>query len=127
MKCFEADGKYNFVDKKNVFVGYDSSQHCCEDAGYYFCQQEPGDIVVDLYYSKEKLPLQPSADDLEPYSFDKKYGKDIGHEGSWGTVFKLKARGYPDIFLVLFNHHNGYYSHGFEFGIGKEVLKRGSL
>jgi hypothetical protein len=30
-------------------------------------------------------------------------------------------------YLTLYNHHNGYYNHGFSTGIGNEVLREGSL
>jgi hypothetical protein len=41
-----------------------------------------------------------------------KYGSNVLDEG--GMVrFRLVAEGKPDLYLHLFNSHNGYYSHGF--------------
>jgi hypothetical protein len=41
---FEADYKINFVDKNNVFVGFDYSSNCCERFGYYIGIEIPKKI-----------------------------------------------------------------------------------
>lgn len=45
------------------------------------------------------------------------------------VAFKLiDPRGIEkDMYLVLFNCHNGYYGHGFEFRIGSNVIQEGTL
>jgi len=105
MKTFVKDHKFNFVDANNVFVGYDSESSCCESFGY---------IISDTDAIVENTP--DLNDDLEPYVFDREYFQ----EDSWGeensfVTFRLVAPGLPDLFLTLYNTHNGYYSHGFEF------------
>lgn len=131
MRIFDNDNggwacKVNFVDANNVFVGYDTSQCCCENADW-FIQDSLADNSVDLY----DTPDTPSNEDLEGYAFDKEFHEDVDHGGldSGGmVVFKLVKDGSPDLFLHLFNVHNGYYGHGFEFGIKDgEIFESGCL
>lgn len=106
----EENGKINFIDKNDAFVGFDSESSCCEQFGWYvsdhLTENEP----------EEDLPL-------EGYWFDT--GVDHAEvEGYWeegGCVaFKL-VNGSGDVrYLHLYNHHNGYYSHGWEASWGCE-------
>ena len=104
MKRFERDGKINFVDENNVFVGYDIEQSCCEYADYYFS------------YEKEIACRDNTISDeiIEPYSFDVGFFEQIEDFGDGGLVrFRLIAEGREPLYLHLFNSHNGYYCHGF--------------
>lgn len=62
------------------------------------------------------------------YQFDKTFFKEIPekHEGGSSAVFRLTNNG-DVIYLTIFNHHDGYYSHGFTFREGEEVIKEGYL
>lgn len=118
------DDKVNFVDKNNVFVGYDLGKEGSELAGWFIDNKEHNDVPKDL----------PKVDNtiLEKYSFDKnyfehatpqndKYGYDQFDAG--GMVrFKLKRRGEKHLYLHLFNVHNGYYKHGFNMKYGEKTL-----
>lgn len=73
--------------------------------------------------------------------------KAITWEEGGGVIFKLVARlpsrtdrvvrqrererislGYVDkVYLCLYNHHNGYYGHGFDFTIKTKPIKNGIL
>ena len=35
IKIFEKDGKTNFVDDRNLVVGYSTERDCCEDFGWF--------------------------------------------------------------------------------------------
>lgn len=110
--------KVNFIDKNDVFVGYDTAQDCCEDAGYAFLEKPEA-------YSNFKTE---DADlDLDSYVFDVNYFETIDSLGlddqdeyysaldAGGQVFfKLISESKPDMYLTLYNAHNGYYGHGFE-------------
>ena len=108
------DDKVNFVDIHDVFVGYDMSQSCCEHAGWYITNKEGFNnedaITPDEYTSKV----------LDEYIFTPDYfkmqnnGDDECDEFRFLT-FRLEAQGKEHLYLKLFNCHNGYYSHGFEF------------
>jgi len=125
MKVFQSDkeygGKNNFVDRNNVFVGYDTEQDCCEDADWFISDKV-----------EKELPETNQHDiDLSGYVFDTTYFKENSEiqgdldEGEC-VVFKL-IKGNSELFLHLYNCHNGYYSHGFEMKIGDEIIKEGYL
>jgi hypothetical protein len=115
MKIFETYDKVNFVDKNNVFVGYDMGQACCENAYWLISESDKYDPEIS-YEDKEVDYLQYTytrcESILEDYVFDtKKF-----YEKYYNPVFKLIAKGKKDLYLHLYNEHNGYYAHGFVFG-----------
>lgn len=121
MRIFNKSEKVNFVDKNNVFVGFDTYQSCCERFGWEIVREIP---------TKNILGLQSVDDDLESYVFDTTYYKDIGddNDSELGAVaFKLVSDGKQDLFLILYNSHNGYYSHGFDVKKNEHLLYSGSL
>lgn len=120
MKIFEKeDVRVNFVDENNVFVGYNLMQDCCECADWFISNKIENEIL-------DTKDLK-----IKDYIFDKTFFEELENcptldEGRM-IIFKLVCTGKPDLYLHLFNSHNGYYSHGFEFGIGEDILKEGSL
>jgi hypothetical protein len=42
LKVFDREGKVNFVDDKNMVVGYDMNRHCCEKASWSFSRVSDG-------------------------------------------------------------------------------------
>ena len=121
MKIFTPDNstwgaKVNFVDNNNVLVGYDMESNCCEDFGWYISQQKRNDTDDDI----------PVTDDVEGYVFDPGYFEqsEIANGDCGGIVrFRLICEGKPDLFLHLFNDHNGYYAHGFTVSHSGVVIK----
>ena len=125
MKKFEKNGKINFVDENNVFVGYDLQSSCCEDADWFISDKEEDRIYDDLY----KRIIYPKYA-ITSYIFDTKYFEEVecSSVDEGGMVrFKLICKDKPDLFLHLFNCHNGYYSHGFEAKINGLQWQEGSL
>lgn len=107
--------KVNFVDVNNVMVGYDMAQDCCEHADWFISEQ----IVLNNITEHGRKEF-----DVGCYCFDTSFFKNpkipVSEEG-WDelddggmVIFKLVASGKPDLYLHLFNSHNGYYGHGFE-------------
>jgi hypothetical protein len=122
MKVFDKNEKVNFIDENNVFVGYDTSQDCCEHADWFFAlQPQASDIPNDV----------DEHADVSKYYFDGSYVNNdiVDHSLDEGGIvaFRMVAKGMPDIFLHLFNSHNGYYGHGFEFKLGDETIDAGLL
>ena len=143
MRIFEKDSKTNFVDQHDVLVGFDSWQSCCESFGYHFAaSSEQGAEEIS----------QPT--NLEGMLFDRGFFVQHDDDDGWGdgggqAVFRLvDARikrggrdeemrrherrlqaegGLPEVYLVLYNHHNGYYSHGFSMEVGGTVLHSGYI
>lgn len=112
MKKFDRDGKINFVDDNNSFIGFSDYQCCCESFGWMLTKEPPKDIC-------EK---ELSEDFLEDAFFDPKAdsipnGIDNLDSGDAKT-FLLKSEKHGDMFLTFYNSHNGYYSHGLEGNIG---------
>ena len=123
MKYFSRAGKHNFVDVNNVVVGYDAEQHCCENHGWYLSEQRRED-TNDADTIDHKTMFD--------YVFDPVFFEEAGVSGPFGegklVRFRLTAPGnQPDVFLHLFNVHNGYYSHGFEIGMGNTVIRSSYL
>jgi hypothetical protein len=121
VKIFERDGKINFVDDNNVFVGFDYNACCCECFGY---------IISEKIYAENDENVY----DLSEYHFDTKFCDTFStHRGEFddyytrAVVFKMIAENKPDLFLHLHNTHNGYYGHGFEAKIGGLDWKEGCL
>lgn len=112
------DEKVNFTDENDVFVGYDTAEHCCEFADWYITDEVILCTGTDLVF------------DLEGYTFDKDYFKSVDNEDydvKNYAIFRLVKSDHKDLYLHLFNHHNGHYSHGFEAKVGGEVWQEGML
>jgi hypothetical protein len=117
--------KVNFVDDNNVLVGYDLSQNCCENAGWFISDTQP----VDDDWLPEK---QEQPDELPGFNFDPEFRYTLDSKGVYNdenfTVFRLvNAETKQEKFLCLYNVHNGYYSHGFDFEVPGLVSESGSL
>ena len=124
MKIWNKEGewneKVNFVDENNLLLGYDLSQHCCEDANWFIsekieCKCEAG---------------SQSKEGLENYSFDpaffeeRKSGREFDEGGI--AIFRV-TDGDNEKFIHIFNCHNGYYGHGFYFSINGVDIQTGTL
>ena len=118
------DSKVNFVDENNVFLGYDLSQGCCEDADWY--------ITATSIPNASKLEVIP---DLTNYRFDTSFFQEISESESingideGGEVIFRITDGIDELFIHIYNAHNGYYGHGFEFinDSKNEVIQKGTL
>lgn len=126
MKIFQRDSKTNFVDVNNVLVGFDTSQFCCENYDWFISRDPKAD-------SRDTNAQAPPQSELEEYVFDTSYFESRNasgeHESCGGMVtFRLTAfSGNYELFLHLYNYHNGYYSHGFSMSENEIVLHEGSL
>jgi len=134
MKIFNSnDGtfwgeKVNFVDKNNVVVGYDMDQSCCERADWFISDK----ITLSI---SENQAHNDSV--LEDYVFDKEFFKEVDYikneKDDWNeldeggmVIFRL-SNGENELFLHLFNCHNGYYYHGFEMKDDKNIMQKGNI
>ena len=120
MKVFQGKpwpDKVNYVDKNNKVVGYDDSQCCCESFGHgivesleqikaakndeILCELIGSKINIDDYVFEGSTPIiinPTNSDTSDVFSV---------------ACFKLICPGKVDLWLILWNYHNGYYSHGF--------------
>lgn len=120
MKKFEKDGKINFVDENNIFVGYDNIQNCCEEADWFISKEKPRTITGDQEFN------------LDGFVFDKDFFErtvldqcDLYSGDS--VLFRIVDKDNSEAFLCLYNSHNGYYGHGFTMDIGGISIHGGCL
>ena len=109
--------KLNLVDENDVFVGYDYSQDCCEHFGYRWetsCRthlQEPD--LNGAVFTKRHKKLESTDDYYDDCECE--YG------------FEIKLNNGNLIWFVIYNYHNGYYGHGFDFTDKEEKITSGVL
>lgn len=136
MKYFQSDQetiwstKVNFVDDNNVLIGYDFCGQCSEEFGWYI-----SDRVTD---SKEGCVFSDNIDvnaineSLKDWSFDTGFFQELNGNNANDfnddkrVAFRLVNED-NELFLHLYNIHNGYYGHGFDFAKDGEVIKIGYL
>ena len=119
MMVFTWGEKVNCVDRANTVVGYDLSQQCCEHAGWYISESRRAD-------DDEKTTFQG---DLESYLIDRAFFEQVAQKSDGNGIarFRLFADGKPDLFLHIYNAHNGYYGHGFVVIHSGQVVKEDFL
>jgi hypothetical protein len=129
MKFFDRDGKYNFVDENNVYLGYDSNQQCCENAGFFLdnLPMKDGESISgkDHY----------SVPNLDNFRFDPSFFQFVDaieddrlDDSSQVAVFRIVNDDKSEaLYIHLFNTHNGYYSHGFSFQQYGNNIQSGDL
>lgn len=125
------DTKVNFIDENNLALGYDKRQQCCENAGW-FIAKEPQKNTTGLWELVEikNITLEDETIDVSDYRFDPSYFKEeVGNDyDKYGlAIFRIVNSVGEEMFIHLYNHHNGYYSHGFEFQSGEEILHEGMI
>jgi len=131
-KTNEWGEKYNFVDESNVVVGFDADKNCCESFGWFITRNP--DFVTPVPFADNVC--DDGCDErlineiIAGFTFDKtrhaaETNKGMSNEENWAS-FRL-VNGDRELFLHLYNDHNGYYSHGFEFTAGDKVIAEGSL
>jgi hypothetical protein len=115
MKCFDQvapwPNKVNYVDTNNVVLGFDTQRNGCEDFGHGLASSllEAKDITT---YRVDPCPF-----DITDYSFAQEAPASLGGEASDtnAMAFRILSPNKPELFVVIWNHHNGYYAHGFTF------------
>lgn len=121
VKIFEKDGKVNIVDDMNVVAGFAAAGICCETFGYCFAPREIIDykeLFTEEYYPESPLAFPQTVENQDRYQFDTRYYK--VQEGM--AQFRLKGYGQPDVYLIFFNIHEGYYMHNFDFCKGETII-----
>jgi uncharacterized protein YqkB len=117
MKIFDKDSKINFVDDNNVLVGFDDEQCCCENFGYFLSRSVPKKIEEDIEI------------ETDGFNFDTEFFEEVSDDSfdCGGMVIFRLVKDDEEIFLALYNSHNGYYSHGFDMEVGGQTIHGGIL
>lgn len=102
----ETETEINFIDKNDNFVGFSYHQQCCENFGYMVTGGVEG---LDLRNPQENLSLDGFWFDTqcEPVHDCAGYVE----EGD-SVAFKCVNDSGCVRYVVLFNSHSGWYSHG---------------
>jgi len=115
MKIFEKDFKMNFVDDRNVFVGFAYESSCCESFGWRIDLKIP-DSFEFVYDDLD--PVGDHGINTDGWVFDPKFiyerGDSFALDFGGAVSFRLLKNNEEAGFLTLWNAHNGYYRHGFQ-------------
>jgi hypothetical protein len=144
MKLFVTGHSVNWVDKNNRMAGYTLERDCCEYSGFYVSNAEDevtgehsvlnyrGNCVVPYRELNEEINKVAANAFWESWDFTGNYrinsvrtGED--EEGRRTVAFEIENQNNEKKWLILFNDHNGWYSHGFQFKKGDEVIAEGEL
>jgi hypothetical protein len=117
------DGRINFVDENNVFVGFAFSHQCCETFGYVFIDEFPKDHINYTEFTSISF-------NEEDFYFDTHFFKFLDWDeldNGRAIAFRLVNNAGDEVFLLLFNCHNGWYSHGFDMILHNNLIIKGNL
>lgn len=115
--------KVNFVDENEVHLGYDTHDDCCARGGWFLSDNKAA--WLDSKTDKEEAFVMKSMD-LIGWTFDPSYfvKRSLPGDYSDGDAVQFRiVNGTFEKFITLYNHHNGYYSKGFEFTVANDVNK----
>lgn len=110
--------KVNFIDSLDRFIGYDIGQDCCEHAGWFISDKKEGyntgsDNEGDRGFNVEGFDFVPGAiTEVTPE-------EDGALDDGGMVIFTLRNAEGNELYLHIFNAHNGYYGHGVETNIGE--------
>lgn len=119
--------KVNFVDENNVVLGYDMSSQCCESFGWFIA-----DRVVFNMKDYSTLDKTFDDDDYTDWRFDPQFfqsGESLeSYDIESMAIFRIVNQTTGESrYIHLYNLHNGYYSHGFDFTQSDKTIQSGSL
>lgn len=127
IRVFVSDDRLNVVDHNNVLVGFEYNTKCCEIFGHY-----TEDMEGSLCFTAEREGGHsyniPGI--FDPSFCEINHNEDTGYEDSLYTVsFRIVEEDTmkPLYTLVLFNEHNGYYGHGWQFSIQGLLKDKGVI
>lgn len=112
IKIIERGYKLNGIDDANRLVGFDLEDDCCAHGGWFVSKRIENTEPKELDHRN----------DLPEYSFDEAFFQETKSNVNeyQAVVFKMVAKDKPDLYLHLFNVHNGYYSKGFRTSFGRK-------
>lgn len=121
IKLFETGTKLNFIDDRNVFAGFDFEQGCCEHFGWRVLVDGRFDVYAQGDADKRAgLEMKDWVFDTETPPREDLTGilPDVSLDEGGAVAFRIRHEWLLDEkgWLVLYNSHNGYYHHGWEFG-----------
>jgi len=129
----DCDGRINFIDKNDYYLGFDTEQDCCEDFGWAVYRKGEGNRETLLTMGTDTVGINDS-ELLEGYTFPNNY---MYEDGSFGDEYEDDYGSYvvflaihptePDVYICFTNSHNGYYYHIWDFKHNNQVINDGEI
>ena len=117
IKFFDQDYRWNWVDSNNNFVGYSNDADCCEQYGYHWVDLN-NKVILDQDSLLQNSNLVWDTDWVDSdFGVDNLIGidnLDFSFNDDELEIKTFKVKNTDGVYLVLYNSHNGYYSHGWE-------------
>ncbi|QPB12353.1 hypothetical protein [Providencia phage PSTCR6] len=112
----ETSSRVNFVDKNDNFVGYSLARQCCENAWYEVVRiTYEGSKEVDNDYISDDAWIHLGLLEANP-DYDSDHLPDSDYENT--EIFVVQNEETLEVvYICLYNMHNGYYAHVFEWNI----------
>jgi hypothetical protein len=117
IKFFDRDDKWNWVDSNNNFVGYSNDADCCEHYGYHLVDLKNKVILdQDSFLQDSNLVWDTNwiDSDFNVSNLESVNDLDFSLNDDELQIKTFKIKNADNVYLVLYNSHNGYYSHGWE-------------
>ena len=149
IKFINAFDRYNWIDDRNNFVGYNSEEKCCEQFGYYWVKKEARkdpsrgyiasyervfghtieeyyDLHFDFSYNEKDKQNEDELYYIKKLcpKIDFRYFEDEDYNAFNMKIFSTSIDDYAKFFLVLYNYHNKYYYHDWS---ASSLKEEGSL
>lgn len=106
--------KWNWVSDTDSFIGFDASSICCESFGYFYSEKVNGGENSYLYETvHKKLKSGDNNFDLGIVEVEE-MGEGFGISKETYVYIELLDKDFDELvcYIVLYNLHNGFYSHG---------------
>lgn len=120
IRMFNVGSKINFVDNENAFVGFDCDQQCCESFGWALIMDRNERLLAtgEKNFSDADLVFDTSVEPCPQDELLKRVLLDSDYYMGGTMAFRVRDEyDFTDKgWLILYNCHNGFYSHGWEFG-----------
>lgn len=130
------DGRINFIDENDHFLGCEMDHQCCEDTNW---EVRLGSELGELILSGSNEDVVDDETTLSGYYFpnDCFYGEAVLPD-SQETDGEMRVNSVcfraihsdeekEDIFITISNDHDGYYYHMWEFKRNESLLRIGAL
>ncbi len=102
------DGYVIKTSEQDVFLKIGSEQQCCEEYGYFFCNDDFSDFI-----GSDVLDITLTDTELNTEKFNEIALQQLGRGNSFegALVFVNIETSKGTLQFVAYNEHNGYYGH----------------
>lgn len=117
LKITKNGSSINFVDSNNKVLGFDFYHICCETVGFALKHKGVKDPILEI---NNDLEMEINIE-IKECDFTGEFEFKEFNEEDQEARLMLKLTNRKT--LEIYNYHNGYYSHGFKFENGSEIIE----